>query len=222
MFTVGMGRVKSVLSEVNEKPILLTSLTGSNSDLFPKILEFYVPEGSIIADVTFNKGTFWRDVDTSKYDLRATDITPSDTDPLGTDFRHLPYPDHSIDALVLDPPYMHTGSSVHAGLQKSYNNASTAALDHTGIIRLYAGGIIEAARVLKKKTGIIIIKCQDEIESKKQYWSHIEISQLLTLFGFDVKDLFVLQRTNPPMQRQEKQFHARKSHSYFLVARFRR
>jgi len=184
--------------------------------LIPHILELYVPLGSIVADVTWGKGAFWKNVDTSKYDLRPTDLLT------GTDFRKLPYADGTIDNLVLDPPYCHSGKTLHAGLQKSYNNVSTASRDHWGIIRLYAEGILEAARVLRPKTGIILVKCQDEIESGHQCWSHMEITQLLTMFGFSVEDLFVLQQTGQPLQRQEKQFHARKNHSYMIVGKFRR
>ncbi len=144
---------------------ILTALTGSNADLLPRILELYVPEGSIIADVTAGKLAFWKNIDITKYDLRATDLLT------GTDFRHLPYAEASIDALILDPPYMHAGATVHLGLQSRYNNASVPR-GHEGIIRLYGGGIIEASRVLKQK-GLIVIKCQDETESGKQRFSQV-------------------------------------------------
>jgi tRNA G10 N-methylase Trm11 len=193
---------------------ILTALVGNNADLFPRILELYIPVGSIIADTTWGKGAFWKNVDVSKYDLKATDLLT------GTDFRNLPYADRSIDALVIDPPYMHAGSGVHPNLQKCYNNSSVLR-GHESIIRLYAAGILEAARVLKQK-GIIIVKCQDETESGKQCWSHMELTQLLTLFGFQVVDLFVLQQTSIPLMREKHQKSARKSHSYFLVGRFRR
>jgi hypothetical protein len=211
-----VNRDKSVLVGVDAPKPILTSMTGSNADIFPSILKMYVKEGSIIADVTWGRGAFWSQVDTSKYDLRPSDLLT------GTDFRHLPYEDHSIDCLVLDPPYCHGGKTLHAGLQKNYNNVSTAALDHWGIIRLYGSGIIEASRVLKPRTGIIILKCQDEIESGKQCWSHMELTQLLTLFGFEVLDLLVLVQDHAPMQRQELQHHARKNHSFFIVGKFKR
>ena len=200
---------------MDKKPIL-TAMTGSNADLFPQILQMYVKPHSVIADVTYGTGAFWKNIDPSLYDMRPSDLL------MGVDFTDLPYEDASIDCLVIDPPYMHTGRSVHKGLQRSYNNESTAAKDHWGIIRLYAAGILEAARVLKPKSGIIIIKTQDEIESGKQCFSHCEILHLLDLFGFERTDLFVLQQDHAPLQRQEKQYHARKNHSYFLVGRFKR
>jgi tRNA G10 N-methylase Trm11 len=194
---------------------ILTSITGTNADLVPQILALYTKEGSILCDVTYGKGAFWTKVDTAKYDFRPTDLLT------GVDFRNLPYVDGSIDTLVIDPPYVHTGRTFHAGLNRRYNNASTPG-DHASIIRLYAGGILEASRVLKKKTGIIMVKTQDETESGKQRWSHMEITTLLELFGFASIDLFVLQRTQTPIVREKYQKSARKNHSYMIIGRFKK
>ena len=191
---------------------ILTALMGSNADLFPKILELYIPEGSIIADVTYGKGAFWRNIDTNLYDLRATDLLT------GTDFRHLPYEAQSIDGVILDPPYMHGGPTIKASLNDCYHNANTG---HESVIRLYAGGLLEAARVLRKK-GICIVKCQDETESGKQRFSHVELIQLLTMFGFAVVDQFLMVQSTIPITGKGPQKSARKNHSYFIVGRFRR
>jgi tRNA G10 N-methylase Trm11 len=196
-----------------EQGIVLTATIGDNGDLFLNILSLYVPEGSVVADVTFGKGVFWKNVDTSKYVLKASDLMD------GIDFRSLPYEDGSIDALVLDPPYMHDGKSVHKSLQTSYQN-HTVQGGHASVMRLYAGGIIEAARVLRKN-GILIVKCQDEIESGKQRWSHVELIHLLEMFGFEVIDLFVLLQDHDPILQHKGQQHARKNHSFAIVARFR-
>jgi tRNA G10 N-methylase Trm11 len=134
------------------------------------------------------------------------------------DFRHLPYKSAFIDCLVLDPPYMHGGPTIKASLNDCYHNANTG---HESVIRLYAGGILEAARVLKKK-GIIIVKCQDETESGKQCFSHVELIHLLEMLGFNVIDLFVMVQGSIPITRKGPQKSARKNHSYALVARFSR
>lgn len=191
---------------------ILTSITGTNADLFPRILGLYVPQGSLIADVTYGRGTFWRNVDVRKYVLLKSDLQD------GIDFRSLPYENASIDALIVDPPYMHTGKTVHPAINNRYRNENNTS--HESIIRMYGGAILEAARVLKPK-GIIIAKCQDETESGKQRLSHIEIIQLLGSFGFQVVDLFVLTRSGIPMMREKYQKSARTNHSYAIVARFR-
>jgi hypothetical protein len=194
---------------------ITTAQIGTNADLVPDILSLYVPEGSIVADVTFGKGVFWRNVDTSKYVLKPSDLMD------GIDFRSLPYEEGSLDALVLDPPYMHDGKTVHKSLNKNYRNNHEPNTSHASVIRLYAGGILEAARVLRKK-GIIIVKCQDETESGKQRLSHVELIQLLGLLGFEVIDQFVLVQEKQPIMRHSYQKSARKNHSYAVVARFNR
>jgi tRNA G10 N-methylase Trm11 len=180
--------------------------------LLPHILGLYVPEGSTIADVTHGKGAFWTKTDTTRYDLRPTDLLT------GVDFRHLPYEPASIDCLMLDPPYMHGGPTIKESINKRYRNDNTS---HESVIRLYASGLVEAARVLRKK-GICIVKCQDEIESGQQHFSHMELIQLLELLGFAIVDLFVLVQSTIPAIRDARQQHGRKNHSYALVARFRR
>ena len=77
---------------------ILTGRVGTNADQFPDVLEMYVPEGATVADVTYGKGVFWRNIPDGKYNLLATDLQT------GTDFSRLPYENQSIDALVLDPP----------------------------------------------------------------------------------------------------------------------
>ena len=192
--------------------MILTGKTGTNADMLPDVMQMYASDGCIVADVTYGKGVFWRNLDMTRYDFRPTDLKD------GVDFTDLPYEDNSIDLLVLDPPYMHGGATVKESINKCYRNQNTS---HESVIRLYAGGVLEASRVLKKK-GRILIKCQDEIESGKQRMSHVEITQMLELFGFRVLDLFVLIQTTRPTMRECYQKTARKNHSYLIVGEFRR
>jgi hypothetical protein len=120
--------------------------------------------------------------------------------------------------VVLDPPYMHGGATIKKSINQCYRNRNDS---HESVIRLYAAGIIEAARVLKKG-GKIIVKSQDEIESGKQRLSHCEIITLLELLGFAIIDLFVLVQSALPAMRDKHQRSARKNHSYAIVAKFRR
>jgi hypothetical protein len=196
-----------------EQDVVLTATIGTNANLMLHIFELYVPEGSRIADVTYGRGVFWQNIDRSKYEVLESDLMS------GVDFRHLPYEDRSIDCLLLDPPYMHGGLGVKESINSCYQNGSVTR-GHKSIIRLYAEGILEAARVLRKK-GILILKCQDETEGNKQRFSHMELKELLELFGFEILDLFVLVSQSMPIMRHKYQKSARKNHSYAIVARFR-
>ena len=80
-------------------PVLSAHVAG-NAELFPQIMALHVPPGAVVADVTFGGGVFWKRVPPGRYRLLPTDLAT------GTDCRALPYADGSVDALVLDPPYM--------------------------------------------------------------------------------------------------------------------
>ncbi len=190
-----------------------------NGGVFPKILDLYVPAGSRVADVTYGRGAFWREIPTDRYDLLATDLAAD-----GVDSRDLPYDDASVDCVVLDPPYMHspggTAHSGHTAMETHYRNNrpnTTGRKYHDAVIDLYVEAGDEAYRVLRPR-GVLIVKCQDEVCSNRQRLSHMEIAQRYGDQGFVIEDLFVVVRTNSPgVSRVVRQVHARKNHSYFLV-----
>ena len=199
--------------------LVFSAYVDSNDNLFPRILDLYVAPGSRVADVTFGRGVFWKRIPKEKYELLSTDIQD------GIDCRNLPYPDSSIDCVVLDPPYMHspggTAHTVHNAFERHYKNNSTGNRTgkkyHEAVLELYQDSGKEALRVLKDR-GVMIVKCQDEVCSNRQRFTHIEIIQSYEKIGFMAEDLFVAVRTNKPgMSRVIKQVHARKNHSYFLV-----
>src|SRR3990172_4363836 len=198
--------------------LIFSAYQGTNDEVFPHVLALHVPKGSIVADVTYGKGVFWKNIDATAYDLRATDLT------MGVDCRRLPYGDRAIDCVVFDPPYMHTpGGTAHQNHQNYenyyYNNAISHSSKkyHEAVLDLYFEGAKEAFRVLKP-AGVLIIKCQDEVCANRQRLTHVEIINELARIGFAIIDLFVVVRNNKPgVSRILRQVHARKNHSYFLV-----
>jgi hypothetical protein len=205
--------------------LICTAHVGTNEELFPLILDLHVPAGSIVADVTYGKGIFWKKVPRGKYQLLATDIKRD-----GVDCRHLPYQDGTIDCVVLDPPYMEgfyrrseghlAGTGTYAAFRSTYSNGKPTQQGpkyHNAVLDLYFQAGQEAYRVLRPY-GILIVKCQDEVSANTQHLTHVEIIVHYQSLGFYAKDLFVLVRPNrPAVSRIKKQEHARKNHSYFLV-----
>lgn len=201
---------------------VLTAVQGTNADLFPSVLKLYVPEGSRVLDMTYARGVFWNNVDTSKYDLIANDISP-DLGEYHDDFRRTRWSDGEFDAVVLDPPYVsRSGSPTKAIIDFRYRNGERAALGIYGTERMmqyYREGMVEAMRILRVG-GILIVKCMDEVMGGKQRMNHITlfhtgVDDLKLLF----EDLFVLVQKGTPTMRHNHQLHARKNHSYFLVFR---
>lgn len=223
--------------------LIFTAYQDSNDSVFPHILELYVAEYARIADLTYGRGIFWKNVDLSRYDFFPSDLKTSGLPPHckgGIDSRKLPYENEFFDAVVFDPPYMHTpGGTAHNGHQnfEQYysNNAeqNQAVIEeiwnesngnppkyHEAILDLYYRTGREAWRVLKE-SGIFIVKCQDEVCANKQRLTHVEITVEFAKYGFITEDLFVVVRQNKPgvSRLKNRQQHARKNHSYFMVYR---
>lgn len=205
--------------------VVLSAYVGGNAEIFPQVLSLHVPEGSTVADVTWGKGVFWKNVPEGKYNLLATDLKT------GVDCSNLPYEDASIDCVVLDPPYMEglyrrstehlAGAGTHSAFREHYSNGDHqedgSPKWHAAVLDLYFRAGREAKRVLRNE-GILIIKCQDEVSANHQNLTHVEIINEYEMLGFYTKDLFVVVRQNRPViSRLKKQVHARKNHSYFLV-----
>lgn len=204
--------------------LVVTSYRGGNAEVFPRVLSLYVPRGAKVADVTWGKGVFWKNVPEGAYEILATDLQT------GVDCRDLPYADESIDAVILDPPYMEglfrskqsqmAGKGTHSSFRASYSDSKASPAGpkyHDAVLDLYLSAGKEAARVLKDR-GILIVKCQDEVSANRQRLTHVEIINEYEGYGFQTEDIFVVTRTNRPgVSRMLRQRHARKNHSYFLV-----
>lgn len=202
--------------------LIFSARVGTNADVFPDIMALFVPPKSTVADVTYGRGVFWKNVSPGKYNLLKSDLKA------GIDARALSYRGMSVDCVVFDPPYMHTpGGTAHDGHQnfesyyKNNHPNGTTKKYHDAVLDLYFKAGAEAFRVLKNG-GIYIVKCQDEVCACQQRLTHVELINYLTKEMFITEDLFVLVRANRPgVSRILRQRHARKNHSYFIVFRKR-
>ena len=204
--------------------LIVSAYTAGNADVFAKIVALHIPENSTVADVTFGTGVFWKKIPNDYCKVLTTDIST------GVDCRNLPYDDSSLDALVLDPPYMEgffrkkqkAAGGTHAAFRKYYANGDEDSEPDgpkwaDAVVSFYFDAIDEGIRVLKTK-GILVVKCQDQVSANIQRLIHVEIINFATKKGLYCKDLFVVVRQNSPsVSRIVKQCHARKKHSYFLV-----
>ena len=230
LFSEEIDSTRRTQGGIPTSDLIVSAYIEGNAEIFPKILALHVPEGSLVADVTYGKGVFWQNVPPDLYTIKATDIAD------GIDCRELPYDDESIDCVILDPPYMEgfyrkvnsqkAGSGSHSSFRDAYSNGNEVNRDsrnkgtakwHGAVTDMYFKAGLEAFRVLKKK-GVLIVKCQDEVSGGKQWLTHVEIINEYERYGFYTKDLFVVVRSNrPSVSRLKNQVHARKNHSYFLV-----
>lgn len=215
---------KRVQGGITTSDVVVSAYVGSNAEVFPKVLALHVPVGSVVADVTYGKGIFWKNIPAGLYELKSSDMA------MGVDCCSLPYELGSIDCVVLDPPYMEglfrnsvdqmAGGGTYAAFRETYSNGEETVGGpkwHAAVVDLYFRAGREAFRVLRDN-GILIVKCQDEVSANRQNLTHIEIIDEYEKLGFYTKDLFVVVRPNRPgVSRLKKQVHARKNHSYFIV-----
>lgn len=218
---------KRIVTGTSSTDLILSAYIENNEVIFPLILSLYVPVGSEIADVTYGKGVFWKNVNKENYTLYFSDIKT------GVDCRSLPYKNNSMDCVVLDPPYMEgfyrrhnshlAGTGTFSSFREAYSDGSIYAQEtgspkyHDAVLDMYYSAGREALRVLRKN-GILIVKCQDEVSANKQHLTHVEIINEYAKYGFIAEDLFIVIRNNKPnISTLKKQVHARKNHSYFLI-----
>lgn len=206
--------------------VTMSAHVADNAEVFPQVLRLHVPTKSRVADLTYGKGVFWRNVPSDEYQLLASDLK------LGQCWRSLPHDDCSIDAVVFDPPYMEglyrqtkvalAGSGTHSAFQEAYSNGTVQSEApkrkyHDAVLEAYLSVMPEVKRILRQG-GKFIVKCQDEVSANRQKLTHVELIWAYENLGFYCKDLFVVVRRNAPViSRLLKQEHARKNHSYFLV-----
>lgn len=226
--------------------VIRSAIVGGNDQIFPSILDLHVPVGSVVADVTFGRGVFWKAVDRSRYRVLGSDLAleervrarfPDLDLTTEVNFSDLPYEAGTIDALVLDPPYMEgfyrptadtrAGQGTHASFQQAYSSGTEVSPESAPargrlawqdrVVDAYLEGASEAHRVLRDD-GVMIVKCQDAVSANLQRLAHVEIITACEELGFYCKDLFVVVRpAKPSVSRIKTQVHARKNHSYFLV-----
>ena len=172
---------KRVATGIATSDVVVSAYIGGNADVFPNILELHVPPGSIIADVTFGKGVFWKRANVLLYKILPSDLRT------GIDCRCLPYDTGSVDCVVLDPPYMEglfrrakehlAGSGTHRAFRFHYSHGESTIAGpkwHGAVLDLYFKAGREAYRVLRED-GTLIVKCQDEVSANRQHLTHVEI-----------------------------------------------
>lgn len=135
----------------DSKTIYTVHLTR-NSGLIKDVVSLYFNKGDRVADVTYGKGVFWKDIDRTKYTIVGSDIKT------GIDFRKLPYCENYFDHSVIDPPYARITNL--KGMVDCYN--TTRYTTHDAVINLYRSGLKELRRITKPG-GYILCKCQDEV-----------------------------------------------------------
>lgn len=192
----------------------IKSVSYSQEEIMKWIMVLYCPYGFDL-DPTYSKGNLYKNLPQPK--IKA-DLNPQTHDCQKADCQNLPIENETINSIMFDPPFLgHTpkeinkkGSNIVHRRFGSYNSMKS-------LWKMYENSLKEFYRILKKQ-GILVFKCQDIINSRKQYLSHVEIINQALKIGFYPIDLFILiSKITLISGKLKKQEHAKKHHCYFIV-----
>lgn len=192
------------MTEPGLEPVLAIGRWNTNAAMIADVARLGYLNGRVM-DVTYGKGNFW-----TLYHPEGMVIHDLAGD--GVDFRNLPHPDGSFDAIILDGPYKLNGTP-DAALDERYGIHVRATRD--GRHQLIRGGITECARCLAPR-GYLLVKCQDQVEGGKVRWQTRIFADHAETLGLTLVDMlhFLAYR---PQGARVKQEHARRNYSSLLV-----
>ena len=193
------------------------SVYNSNFEVISNIMTLYKIDRFDL-DCTYSRGLFWKNLPIPEI---KTDLVPITADTIQADSEHLPFEDNSMKSIMYDPPFVISGklykenkegSSVIAKRFEGYTN-------YEKLTTNYFNTLQELYRVCEKD-GLVVMKCQDTVSGGKNHFTHVMIMNMAMKIGFYPRDLFILvakMRINSFGGKWNKQEHARKFHSYFII-----
>jgi hypothetical protein len=216
---------------------MITIQSGSNAEVFKRVLTFYVKPPAKVLDITCGYKKFWDKIAYNcmgGYRVWFMDIRPLG-DVMG-DYHRLPFRENWFDAVIFDPPYMHKwGWDVDRFRDKDRYRPNVYMIDRSWrdayalgekafTAEEYEQVGAQAFGVLKSK-GWFIHKIQDGV---KTGWMHFEaynrLSKLFDLYDLIIYDIrsghHILEKVGPEEGSGEwKKRRAIKTHAYFMVFR---
>lgn len=190
---------------------MIKTINDNQTNLIKDIISLYCPNGFDL-DPTYSKGNFYKNIEKPKY---KSDLFPQSSEVIQSDAANLWLDNESIQSIMFDPPFIagHTKEKPTGIIGERFHGFRYI----PDLWEWYDKCLTEFHRVLKPN-GVLVFKCQDTISSGKQWLSHVHIINKAEELGFYPKDLFVLTAKSRIIgHNHQKQQHARKFHSYFLV-----
>lgn len=177
-------------------------------ELIGDILWLYNNGEGVVLDPCYSSGRFWQGLPQPKY---KCDIAPQ-VEGVKADCRQLPLGPGRVHSIMFDPPFV-TPTSQTSIITNRFSGFET--LDD--LRDMYRKSLSEFHRVLVRN-GLLIFKCQDIVYNHKQFLTHVFVINEAEQIGFSCHDCIVLIRDNVLLSAHiQKQQHARKTHSYYLV-----
>lgn len=198
---------------------------GRDPEILHQLFSFYNRPSGVVADVTCNSRKMWKGLNTEG--VVFTDIDPEMQPDYVCDFRALPFASDSVSVLVFDPPHLpaaagskHSGQGGAASYITGYGLRNTVGGDN--ISAVFAPFLAEASRVLAPD-GLIFCKLADFVHNHAYQWMLVDfVSAVRDIPGMTATDLRIKRDPcggNLKSGRWKKSFHARRTHSWWIVVR---
>ena len=191
---------------------VIRSVSDNQHQILKWIIELYVPEGRFDYDPTYSKGVFYK-TDVPEPRFKSCLTAEGEVD-FFADAQALPIKSGSLNSICFDPPFV--GGSRKDGKPGIIKTRFSYYKNIPMLWGMYTFALAEFYRTLKDG-GVLVFKCQDSVESSKQYLTSFVVIRLALAFGFYPRDQFILTAKTRILRSEQKQQHARKFHSYFLV-----
>ena len=191
---------------------LIRSVSFDEAEVLTNIVNLHVKDGFQL-DPCFSKGSFYK-----RSGIKVPEYK-FDIDPKAgvekADARDLPFADDSMGNIMFDPPFIAGGSNGKNKGKIGSRFGSFSTMEE--LLNWYGQCFLEFSRIQKKRSWLVV-KCQDVISGRRQYWTHCDVLRMAESCGYRGIDLFILCAKNRLMSgRQKQQDHARKFHCYFWV-----
>lgn len=187
--------------------VLAVGTWRNNAALIADVARLGYLDGTVL-DATHGEGTFWRDWQPAQ--LTTNDLhKPAD---LNADYRYLPFPARSFDAVVFDPPYKLSGTPALGTFDHRYGiEHPTSCADRLDDI---TAGAVECYRVARRH---LLVKVQDQVAGGQVRWQTDLVTRAVEAHGGVKVDRFDLPSTPRPQPGGRPQRTARRNASQLLV-----
>lgn len=204
------------------KPVLACTQWQDNSYMIEDIAAKlrYLRRSMLVLDPTYGKGVWWKR-------WRPRNLYDHDLAIDGHDFRDLPYPDGTFDAIAFDPPYVSMGGRETTKIRKFYEQYGLigAPTSPQKLQALINDGLTEMHRLVAKR-GIVIVKTMNYVSSGQLQPSVLWTADQATALGFRIEEWLTFHgrpRQQPKRTRKDgkksRQMHARNNASTAFVLR---
>lgn len=163
-----------------------------------------------LVDATWGRGRFW-----SGQEVVGIDCVGAP--PILADNTTLPLRDGAVGTLFYDPPHLPPGGPKSNWPGRGYGTAEWVWEGYCP--EPHAAFLSEAARVVRRKDGLLVVKSADSINGRRPHWLTFLLHNLAEQAGFKLYDWVISYRQAPMISSKWTRgtYHAKKHHAHWLL-----